>query len=126
MKPMKRKILSSLAALSLLFGVASMQGAHMGQGFGGHYGNGNGYGYGHEYGYGNGYGYGYGYPSYGYGPSIVGPAYIGNPYGYGYDGYGDDDWFDDWSGFSLPPPAPNPIGSPKTIEIPSDRAQHHG
>jgi hypothetical protein len=112
MKPLKRKILTNLAALSLLFGVASMQGSYMGQGFGGHYGN--------------GYGYGYGYPSYGYGPSIVGPAYVGTPWGYGYDGYGYDDGFDDWSGFSLPPPAPNPIGSPKTIEIPPDHSQHHG
>jgi len=105
---MKRKILTNLAALSLLFGVASMQGSYMGQGFGGHYGNGD------------------GYPSYGYGPSIVGPAYVDSPWGYGYDGY-DSDWLDDWSGFStLPPPAPNPIGPPKTIEIPPDHAQHHG
>jgi hypothetical protein len=105
MKPMKRKILTSLAALSLLFGVASTQGSYMGPGYGGHDGN------------------GYGYPAYGgYGPSIYGPGYLG-PWGYG---YGYEDWWDDgYSDFALPPPAPNPNGPPKTIEIPPDHAQHH-
>jgi hypothetical protein len=98
---MKRKILTNVAALSLLFAVASTQGSYMGRGYGDYHGD------------------RYGYPTYGYGPSIVGPAYVGNPWGYGYD----TDGLDDWSGYDLPPPAPNPVGPSKTIEIPSDRGQ---
>ena len=103
---MKREILTTLAAMTLLVGVVSTRGSYRGPEYGGYYG--------HEYGYST-----YGYPSYGYGPSIVGPAYVGNPLGYGYD----TDGLDDWSGYDLPPPAPNPVGPSKTIEIPSDRGQ---
>ena len=104
---MKRKILTNLAALSLLVGVVSTQGVYRSPGYGGDYG--------HEFGYST-----YGYPTYGYGPSIVGPAYVDNPWGYGFDGtYG----LDGWSDYDLPPPAPNPAGPSKTIEIPSDRGK---
>jgi hypothetical protein len=105
---MKRKILTNLAALSLLLSVVSTQGAYRSPEYGGNYG--------HEYGYST-----YGYPTYGYGPSIDGPAYVGNPWGYGYD-Y-DLDGLDDWSDYELPPPAPNPTGPSKTIEIPSGHGQ---
>ena len=103
---MKRKILTNLAALTLLVSAVSTHGVYRGPEYGGYYG--------HEYGYST-----YGYPSYGYGPSIVGPAYVGNPLGYGYD----TDGLDDLSGYDLPPPAPNPVGPSKTIEIPSERGQ---
>ena len=99
---MKRKILTNLAALTLLVSVVSTQGSYRGPEYGGYYG--------HEYRYST---------NYGYGPSIVGPAYVGNPLGYGYD----TDGLDDWSGYDLPPPAPNPVGPSKTIEIPSDRGR---
>ena len=103
---MKRKILTNLAALTLLVSVVSTHGSLRGPEYGG---------YGHEYGYSTNYGY----PSYGYGPSIVGPAYVGNPLGYGFDTYG----FDGWSDYELPPPALNPVGPSKTIEIPSDHSK---
>ena len=107
----KRKIPTTLAALSLLVGMVSTQGAYRDRGYGEHYG--------HEYGYPT-YGYPtYGYSPYGYGPSIVGPAYFGNQWGYGYD----TDGLDDWSDYDLPPPAPNPIGPPKTIEIPPENGR---
>ena len=99
---LKRNIPTTLAALSLLFAVASTQGSYRGPEYGGFYG--------HEYST-------YGYPTYGYGPSIYGPAYVGN--GYGFDTYG----FDGWSDYDLPPPAPNPTGPSKTIEIPSDHSK---
>jgi len=102
---MKREILTTLAAMTLLVGVVSTRGSYRSPD-GGYYG--------HEYGYST-----YGYPSYGYGPSIVGPAYVGNPLGYDYG----TDGLDDWSGYDLPPAAPNPVGSSKTIEIPSDRGR---
>jgi hypothetical protein len=101
---MKRKIPTSLAALSLLFAVAATQGSYRGPEYGGSYG--------HEYST-------YGYPTYGYGQSIEGPAYVGNPWGYGFDTYG----FDGWSDYELPPPAPNPVGPSKTIEIPPDQGK---
>jgi hypothetical protein len=107
---MKRNILTTLTALSLLFAVGSTRGADFGRGDGGYYG--------HESGYEQGYGYGY--PGYGYAPSNVDPGYVGYPWAYGYD-----DWLDQWSDYSLPPPAPNPTGPSKTIEIPPDHAQHH-
>ncbi len=102
---MKREFLTGLAALSLLVAAVSTQGSYFGPGDGGYYGN------------------GYAYSAYGeYEPSIVGPAYLG-PWGYGYD-YG---WLDDgYSDFGLPPPAANPVGPSKTIEVPQDHAQHHG
>jgi hypothetical protein len=103
---MKRKILTNLAALTLLVSVVSTQGSYRGPEYGGYQG--------HEYGYST-----YGYPTYGYGPSIEGPAYVGVPWGYGFDTYG----FDGWSDYELPPPAPNPVGPPKTIEIPSDQGK---
>jgi hypothetical protein len=103
-KAMNRKILTNLAALTLLVSVVSTQGVYRGPEYGGYQG--------HEYGYST-----YGYPTYGYGPSIVGPAYVGN--GYGFDTYG----FDGWSDYELPPPAPNPVGPPKTIEIPQDHGK---
>jgi hypothetical protein len=102
----KWKIPTTLAALSLLFAVVSTQGSYLGRGHGRYYG--------HEYGYPT-----YRYPTYGYGPSIVGPAYLGNPWGYGYG----TDGLDEWSGYDLQPPAPNPIGPPKTIEIPPERGR---
>ena len=98
---MKRKIPTTLAALSLLFAVVSTQGSQLGGGYGGYYGH------------------GYGYPTYAYGPSIDGPAYVGNPWGYGFDTYG----FDGWSDYELPPPPPNPVGPSKTIEIPPDHSE---
>ena len=98
---MKRKILTNLAALSLLVTAVSTQGSYMGRG------------------HGEDYGQRYGYPTYADGPSIVGPAYVGNPWGYDYD----TDGLDDWSGYDLPPPAPNPIGPSKTIEIPQDHGR---
>jgi hypothetical protein len=101
---MKRNILTTLTALSLLFAVVSTRGTSIGRGYDGYYGH----GYGYEQ------GYGYGYPSYAYGPSRVDPGYLGYQSGYGYY----DDWLDQWSDFSLPPPAPNPTGPSKTIEIP--------
>ncbi len=103
---MKREFLTGLAALSLLVAAVSTQGSYFGPGDGGHYGN------------------GYGYPAYSeYGPSINAPAYLG-PWGYG---YGYEDWWDDgYSDFALPPPAPNPVGPPKTIEVPPQPAQLHG
>jgi hypothetical protein len=101
---MKRKILTNLAALTLLVSAVSTHGSYHGPEYGGNYG--------HEYGYST-----YGYPTYGYGPSIYGPAYVGN--GYGFDTYG----FDGWSDYELPPPAPNPVGPSKTIEIPSDHGK---
>jgi hypothetical protein len=100
----KREILTTLAALSLLVSVVSTQGPYRGPEYGGYYGQ--------EYGYSTN-----GYPTNGYGPSIIGPAYVGNPWGYGYDTSG----LGDWSGYDLPPPAPNPVGPPKTIEIPAGR-----
>ena len=105
-KTMKRKILTNLAALTLLVSAVSTQGSYRGPEYGGFQG--------HEYGYST-----YGYPTYGYGPSVDGPAYVGNPWGYGFDTYG----FDDWSDYDLPPPAPNPVGPSKTIDIPSDRGK---
>ena len=99
---MKRKILTNLAALTLLVSVVSTQGVYRGPEYGGYYG--------HEYGYST---------NYGYGPSIDGPAYVGNPWGYGFDTYG----FDGWSDYELPPPAPNPVGPSKTIEIPPDHSK---
>ena len=105
-KTMKRKILTNLAALTLLVSAVSTQGSYRGSEYGGFHG--------HEYGYST-----YGYPTYGYGPSVDGPAYVGNPWGYGFDTYG----FDDWSDYDLPPPAPNPVGPSKTIDIPSDRGK---
>ncbi len=103
---MKREFLTGLAALSLLVAAVSTQGSYLGPGGGGYYGN------------------GYGYPAYGaYGTSIAGPAYVGGPWGYGYD-YG---WLDDgYSDFALPPPAANPVGPPKTIQIPPGHTQPHG
>jgi len=98
---MKRKILTNLAALSLLLSVVSTQGSYRSPEYAGDFG--------HEYGYST-----YGYPTYGYGP-----AYFGNPWGYGYDTYG----LDDWSDYDLPPPAPNPVGPSKTIEIQSGHGQ---
>ena len=103
---MKRKILTNLAALSLLMGVFSTQGSYMDRGHDGDYG--------HNYGYST-----YGYPTYGYGPSIVGPAYVGDPLGYGYG----IDGLDQWSDIDLRHPAPNPVGPSKTIEIPQDRGK---
>ena len=103
---MKRRILTNLAALTLLVSAVSTHGSYRGPEYGGYYG--------HDYGYST-----YGYPTYGYGPSIVGPAYVGNPLGYGFDTYG----FDGWSDYELPPPAPNPVGPPKTIEIPPDQGK---
>ena len=105
-RAMKRKILANLAALTLLVGVVSTHGSYVGRGYSGSYG--------HEYRNST-----YGYPTYGYGPSILGPAYVGNPWGYDYD----TDGLDDWSGYDLPPPAPNPIGPSKTIEIPQDHGR---
>jgi hypothetical protein len=107
-RAMKLKILTNLAALSLLLGVFSTQGAYRGPEYGGDYG--------HEYGYSTNYGS----PSYGYGPSIVGPAYVDSPWGSGYD---DTYGLDGWSDFDLRSPAPNPVGSPKTIEIPQDQGK---
>jgi hypothetical protein len=98
---MKRKIPTTLATLSLLFAVVSTQGSHLGPGYGGYYEHGD------------------GYPTYAYGPSNVDPPYVGNPLGYGFDTYG----FDGWSDYELPPPAPNPVGPSKTIEIPPDHGQ---
>ena len=57
--------------------------------------------------------------TYGYGPSIEGPGYVGNSWGYDLDTYG----FDGWSDYDLPPPAPNPVGPSKTIDIPQDRGK---
>jgi hypothetical protein len=102
----KRIVPTTLAAMTLLVGAVSTQGSYRGPEYGGYYG--------HEYGYST-----YGYPSYGYGPSIVGPAYVGNPWGYGYD----TDGLGQWSGDDLTPPAPNPVGPSKTIEIPPDRGK---
>jgi hypothetical protein len=103
---MKREILTTLAAMTLLVGVVSTRGSYRGPEYGGYYR--------HQYGYST-----YGYPSYGYGPSIVGPAYVGNLQGYGYD----TDGLDQWSDYDLTAPAPNPAGPSKTIEIPSDRGR---
>ncbi len=100
-KAMMRKILANLAALSLLVGFVSTQGSYRGSN------------YGRDYGYST-----YGYPTYGYGSSIVGPAYL-DPWGDAYDAYG----LDGWSDYDLPPPAPNPVGPSKTIEIPADRGR---
>jgi len=105
-KSMSRKILTNLAALSLLMGVFSTQGSYMDRGRGEDYGR--------DYGDST-----YGYPTYGYGPSIVGPAFVGNPWGYGYD----TDGLDQWSDIDLRRPAPNPVGPSKTIEIPQDRGK---
>jgi len=102
-RAMRRKILTNLAALSLLLSVVSTQRSYRGPEYGGHYG--------HEY----------GYSTYGYGPSVDGPAYVGYPWGYGYD-Y-DQDGLDDWSDYDLLPPAPNPVGPSRTIEIPSGHGQ---
>ena len=102
----KLKIPTTLAALALLFAVVSTQGSYRDRGYGEHDG--------HEYGYPT-----YGYPTYGYGSSIDGPAYVGDPWGYGYD----TDGLDDWSDYDLQPPAPNPIGPPKTIEIPPEHGR---
>ena len=98
---MNRKILTNLAALTLLASVVSTQGVYRGPGYGGYYRH------------------GYAYPTYGYGPSIDGPESVGNLWGYGFDTYG----FDGWSDYDLPPPAPNPVGPSKTIEIPSDHGK---
>src|SRR5271165_4098748 len=65
---MKRKILTGLAALSLLVGVVSTQGCY----------DGGGWGVG---------GYGGGYSTYAAGPSYYGPAFVGHPYAYGYRGF---------------------------------------
>ena len=105
-KAMKGKILASLTAFSLLLGVVSTQGVYRGPENGGDYGR--------EYGYST-----FGNPADGYGPSIVGPAYFGNPWGYGFDSYG----FDSWSDYELPPPAPNPAGPSKTIDIPQNQGK---
>jgi hypothetical protein len=106
-KAIKRKILTNLAAFSLLVGAFSTQGVFRGQDYGGDYG--------HQYGYST-----YGYPMYGFGPSTVGPAYVDNPWGYDFDdAYGSDGWPD----YDLPPPAPNPVGPSKTIEIPQDQGK---
>ena len=78
---MKRKILTNLAALTLLVSAVSTHGSFRGPEYGGYYG--------HEYGYST-----YGDPTYGYGPSIDGPAYVGVPWGYGFDTYGFDGWSD--------------------------------
>ena len=61
---MKTKILTGLAALSLLVCVVSTQGCYDGGGWGGG-------------------GYGGGYPTYAAGPSFYGPAFVGHPYAYG-------------------------------------------
>ena len=62
---MKTKILTGLAALSLLVGVVSTQGCY-------------------DVGYpGGGWGGG-GYSTYAAGPSYYGPAFVGHPYAYGY------------------------------------------
>src|SRR5258707_14457625 len=106
-RAMKRKILTNLAALTLLVSVVSSHGSYRGPEYGGYYG--------HEYGYSTNSGY----PSYGYGPSIDGPAYVNVPWGYSFDTYG----FDGWSDYELPPPAPNPVGPSKTIEIPQDHGK---
>jgi hypothetical protein len=106
-KAIKRKILTNLTALSLLVGVVSTQGVYHGPANGGDYA--------HEYGYST-----YGSPTYGYGPSIVGPAYVGSPWDYGFD---DTYGLDGWSDYDLPPPAPNPVGPSKTIEIPQDHSK---
>ena len=61
---MKRKILTTLAALSLVFCLGSLSGCYdesYGYGYPG-------YGYGSNYAYAPSYGYGYGYPSYAYQP----------------------------------------------------------
>jgi hypothetical protein len=100
-RAIKRKILTNVAALSLLFAMASTQGSPMGRGDGDYHGD------------------GYGYPTYGYAPSTVGPAYVDSPWGYGFDTYG----FDGEADYELPPPAPNPVGPPKTIEIPPGHGQ---
>ena len=68
---MKRKILTGLAALSLLFCVVSTQGCY-------------------DVGYpGGGYGYGGGYPSYAYGPAYTAGAIhttVDGRYGWDHDG----------------------------------------
>ncbi len=65
---MKTKILTGLAALSLLVGVVSTQGCY-------------------DVGYpGGGWGGG-GYSTYAAGPSYYGPAFVGHPYAYGYRGF---------------------------------------
>jgi hypothetical protein len=66
---MKRKIYTTLGALSLVFCLFTAQGCY--------YGPGGGWG-------GGGYGgYGHGYPTYAYGPSMFGPAFVGgHPWGY--------------------------------------------
>ena len=74
---MKRKILTALGALSLVFCMFTTQGCFDGPGWG----------------Y-PGYGYGGGYPTYSYG-SWYGPAYVGHPVGYGgwaHDGRDHDGW----------------------------------
>ena len=76
---MKTKILTGLAALSLLVGVVSTQGCYDGGGWGGG-------------------GYGGGYSTYAAGPSYYGPAFVGHPYAYGYRGFGHDGF--DRSGFA--------------------------
>ena len=68
---MKTKILTGLAALSLLIGVVSTQGCYDGGGWGGS-------------------GYGGGYSTYAAGPSYYGPAFVGHPYAYDYRGFGHD------------------------------------
>ncbi len=103
---MKLKILTNLAALTLLVSAVSTQGSFRGPEHGGYFG--------HENGYST-----FGYPTYGYGPSIDGPAYVGVPWGYGFDTYG----FDGWSDYELPPPAPNPVGPSKTIDVPQDHGK---
>src|SRR5258708_18982477 len=105
-KAMKRRILTNLAALSLLVALVSAQGSYRSPEYGGFRGHQNGYST-------------YGYRNYGYGPSIVGPAYVGDPWGYDYDTYG----LDGWSDYDVPPPAPNPVGPSKTIEIPQDKGK---
>jgi hypothetical protein len=67
---MKRKIYTTLGALSLVFFMFTAQGCF--------YGPGGGWG---------GGGYGGGYPTYAYGPSMFGPAYVGG-HPWGYDHYG--------------------------------------
>ena len=104
---MNLKILTNLAALSLLVTAVSAQGSYSGPEYGGYQG--------HDDGYST-----YGYPTYGYEPSIVGPAYVGGPWGYGFD---DTYGLDGWSDYELPPPAQNPAGPSKTIEIPQDQGK---
>jgi len=81
---MKRKILMTLGALSLVFCMFTTQGCYDGPGYGG-------YGYAAD-------------PPAMFGPAYVGhswgPAYVGHPWGYGYahDGWAHDSWAHGGSG----------------------------